>query len=129
MLRRWKARYPGTPAGVRTLRREISAVADGCGMDADGIADVRVAVTEAATNAVVHGYDAADGGLCVSAYVEDDELVITVSDTGGGIVAGRESPGAGLGLPLIATLTSRFTIRTRRSGTEVRMAFPCPGSA
>jgi anti-sigma regulatory factor (Ser/Thr protein kinase) len=112
--------------GVRALRREIAAVADGCGMDADGIADVRIAVTEAATNAVVHAYDRAKGALSVRADVDDGELVITVSDTGRGIVAGRESPGAGLGLPLIATVTSRFAIRARDSGTEVQMAFPCP---
>src|SRR4051794_27115398 len=122
----WKARYPGTPQGVRALRRHIAALAGECGMDADGIADVRIAVTEAATNAVVHGYEEAEGSLCVLACVEDGELLITIVDRGRGMVAGRESRGAGLGLPLIATLTSRLTIRTRSHGTEVHMAFLCP---
>jgi anti-sigma regulatory factor (Ser/Thr protein kinase) len=50
------ATVPGTPWGVRLLRRRLSAVAADCGMDSEGIADVRLAVTEAATNAVMHAY-------------------------------------------------------------------------
>lgn len=34
------------------LRREMTGMANDCGMDAEGIAAVRLAVTEAATNAV-----------------------------------------------------------------------------
>jgi anti-sigma regulatory factor (Ser/Thr protein kinase) len=40
--------------GVGMLRREMAGMAKDCGMDAEGIADVRLAVTEAATNAVIH---------------------------------------------------------------------------
>ena len=45
----FEARMPGTPQAVRMLRREMSGIAADCGMDADGIANVRLAVTEAAT--------------------------------------------------------------------------------
>ena len=56
----FEATMPGTPLGVRMARHEMSALAADCGMDAAGVADVRLAVTEAATNAVMHAY--ADGG-------------------------------------------------------------------
>jgi anti-sigma regulatory factor (Ser/Thr protein kinase) len=59
----FEARIPGTPLGVRMLRREMTGMAKDCGMDSDGIADVRLAVTEAATNAVIHAYAKAEGEL------------------------------------------------------------------
>ena len=126
MATSFEARYPGTPLGVRALRRELAAVAEDCGMEADAMDDLRIAVTEAATNAVMHGYNGSDGGLHVRADLDDGELVVVVADIGRGIEAGRPSPGAGFGLPLIARLTSRFHVRSGRGGTEVHMAFPCP---
>jgi len=124
-----RAIYPGTPGGVRALRRELSAVAGACGMDEAVMTDMRIAVTEAATNAVVHGYDETEGGLDVSAELREGELLVVIADAGRGISAGRKSRGAGLGLPLIASLTSRFRVHTGASGTEVHMAFPCPDAA
>ena len=125
----FQALYPGTSQGVRTLRREIAAMADDCGMDADTLADLRIAVTEAAANAVVHAYGASSGELSVRADVDDGELVVVIADTGRGIAAGDGRPGAGLGMPLMASLTSHFRVRTGGGGTEVRMAFPCPEAA
>ena len=40
-------------------------------MDSAGIVDVRLAVTEAATNAVVHAYERVQGELRVSASMHD----------------------------------------------------------
>ena len=122
----FEASFPGTPLGVRMLRRDLSAFATECGMDAEGIDDVRLAVTEAATNAVLHAYWAAEGDLCVRADVSGGELSILIVDTGPGVEAARPSRGAGLGLALIASLASRFRIRSRPGLTEVLMAFPCP---
>lgn len=125
----FRSTFPGTPLGVRMLRREISVIAEDCGMDAKGRADVRLAVTEAATNAVVHAYEKQSGGLNVSADFSAGELSIVIADTGQGMAAGRDGSGFGLGLPLIASVASRFNIRSRPDGTEVHMAFECPPRA
>lgn len=122
----FEARMPGTPLGVRMLRKEIAVIAEDCGMDAAGVADVRLAVTEAATNAVMHAYAETAGELIVSAAVKDGELAIVVGDTGGGFDQRRESPGLGVGLSIIATLAERLRIRATPTGTEIHMAFPCP---
>jgi anti-sigma regulatory factor (Ser/Thr protein kinase) len=121
----FEATIPGTPLGVRTLRRELAEVAKRCGMDPDGVADVRLAVTEAATNAVIHAYDKADGDLKVTAAVQDGELAIVIGDTGPGLVEGRDSPGMGAGLSIIATLAERLRIVSHPGGTQIHMAFPC----
>ena len=91
----FEASMPGTPLGVRMVRREMTAMAAGCGMDADGVADVRLAVTEAATNAVMHAYAETEGELTVSAVARDGELAIVICDAGAGFVEGREEPGPG----------------------------------
>jgi len=123
----FEARLPGTPLGVRRLRRELAGIAADCGMDADGVADVKLAVTEAATNAVMHAYAEVTGELSVTAAVEDGELEIVIGDSGPGIVERRDSPGMGAGLSVIAIVAERLRIVTSTAGTKVHMTFRCPG--
>jgi anti-sigma regulatory factor (Ser/Thr protein kinase) len=123
----FEARWPGTPLGVRRLRRELAGIAADCGMDADGVADVKLAVTEAATNAVMHAYAEVTGELSVTAAVEDGELEIVIGDSGPGIVERRDSPGMGAGLSVIAIVAERLRIVTSTAGTKVHMTFRCPG--
>ena len=125
----FEATIRGTPLGVRMLRREMASMAEDCGMDAQGVADVRLAVTEAATNAVMHAYANGDGELRVTAVVGDGELAIVVADTGPGLVERDDSPGLGLGLAIIASLSARLRVVSHPGGTEVHMAFPCPNAA
>src|SRR5215208_1029008 len=122
----FEARMPGTPLGVRRLRGEMAGIATDCGMDAAGVADVLLAVTEAATNAVMHGYAQATGELTVSAVVQDGELAIVIGDSGCGFDERRDTPGLGVGLSIIATVAERLRIITNPGGTEIHMAFPCP---
>lgn len=122
----FEARIPGTAQGVGVLRRAMAGMAEDCGMDAEGIADVSLAVTEAATNAVLHAYDRMDGELRVTAVTQDGELAIVIADTGPGLVERSDSPGLGLGLSVIASVVERLKIVSDRGGTEIHMAFPCP---
>src|SRR3954453_14403139 len=115
----FEANYPGTSRAVGVLRREMAALAKDCGMDAEGIADVRLAVSEAATNAVIHAYAEAEGELRVSAAVQDGEPAIVIGDTGPGLVERRDSRGLGLGLSIIATVAERLKIVNGSGGTEI----------
>ena len=125
----FEARLPGTPLGVRRLRREMSEVAADCGMSADAIADVQLAVTEAATNAVMHAYAETAGELAVSATTQDGELAIVIGDTGPGLVERDDSPGLGVGLSIMATVARHLRIVSASGGTEIHMTFPCPSLA
>jgi serine/threonine-protein kinase RsbW len=125
----FEATIPGTPMGVRVLRGHMAEMARDCGMDADAIADVRLAVTEAATNAVLHAYAESKGELRVTADVQDGELAIIIGDTGPGLIARRDSPGLGVGLAVIANVARRLKIDTHPGGTEIYMAFPCPDAS
>jgi anti-sigma regulatory factor (Ser/Thr protein kinase) len=87
---------------------------------------VGLAVSEACTNAVVHAYgDSESGGeIQLTATREGDALVVTVSDDGRGMGPRPDSPGLGLGLPLIAICTRSLEVRRGpHGGTEIRMTF------
>ena len=122
----FEATFPWTPSGVGAMRREVAAFAQRAGMDEDGVGAVRLAVSEAATNAVIHAYRDSEGGLEVRAHVDGAELVVVVRDTGAGLAPRPDSPGLGLGMPLMATVTTRFQIVSQGRGTEVHMAFALP---
>ena len=126
MEHKFEATMPGTPLGVRMARQEMSAIAADCGMDAQAVADVRLAVTEAATNAVMHAYAEAEGVLTLTASFQGGELEIVVADAGPGIHERPDSPGLGVGLSIIATVARRLRIVSSPTGTEIHMAFPCP---
>jgi anti-sigma regulatory factor (Ser/Thr protein kinase) len=105
----------------------MAGIAEDCGMDADGVANVKLAVTEAATNAVMHAYADVGGELSVTAAVQDGELEIVIGDSGPGIVERRDSPGMGVGLSVIATVAERLRIVTSTAGTKIHMTFRCSG--
>ena len=49
------------------------------------LSDVRTAVSEAVTNAIVHGYGNDEGRVFLELEAENDTLTVTVRDTGRGI--------------------------------------------
>lgn len=126
MATKFQASFPGTPDSVARIRHAVSEVARECGLSAERVHEVRLAVSEAVSNAVVHAYKERGGEILVEAAEEDGELVVTVGDHGGGVVPRPDSPGLGLGLPLIVALTKRMEICNGDGGqTEVMMAFEC----
>jgi anti-sigma regulatory factor (Ser/Thr protein kinase) len=118
-------RFPAQPDQVARARREVVAYAREHGaIDPDGIA---LAVSEAVTNAVVHAYVDAPAPGDVEVFARrhpDDGLEIHVCDEGRGMVPRRDSPGLGVGLPLVATLAERFQVESRPGGgTSICMTF------
>jgi anti-sigma regulatory factor (Ser/Thr protein kinase) len=128
----WEATYPPQEDSVGVIRGEMEAIARRCGLEETGVGDVKLAVSEAATNAVMHAYrdrPAPDGTITVTAITAMGELFIIVADDGMGMAPRADSPGLGLGLSLIATLSDRTEIITRARGTAIYMVFACPLSA
>ena len=119
-------RFPAQADQVRLARREVEAYAREHGaVDPDAIA---LAVSEAVTNAVIHAYvdQPLPGDVQVFAKRHPDNgLEIQVCDEGRGMRPRSDSPGLGVGLPLVAKLAQHFRIETRPTGgTAVRMVFP-----
>lgn len=49
------------------------------------IDDVKTAVSEAVTNAIIHGYKGKEGIITIGAVIEEKNLIVTVEDKGAGI--------------------------------------------
>ena len=118
--------WPASPEHVGSARRVVSAAARRAGADDPVLDAVRLAVSEAVSNVIVHGYrDARSGDFSISIESQGDELRVTVRDEGCGMQPRTDSPGAGLGLPLIASLAATVSVTARPGGgTEVAMTFP-----
>jgi serine/threonine-protein kinase RsbW/stage II sporulation protein AB (anti-sigma F factor) len=89
------------------------------------LGDIAVVVSEAVTNVVMHAYREEEGGdVRVGVAFSPEEIELTVEDDGDGMVPRPDSPGAGLGLPLIALLSERFDASSMAGGgTRVRAWF------
>ena len=86
---------------------------------------MRLAVSEAVSNVILHGYrESGNGAFTIAVAWNGDELHVTVRDDGCGMQPRMDSPGAGLGLPLIANLADTFSVTAPPGGgTEVVMTF------
>lgn len=87
-----------------------------------------LAISEAVSNAVVHAYrDRPTPGeveVEVAFELEEPPVSVHVRDTGSGFRPAADSPGLGLGLPLMASVTEHFEIRPASGGgTEIVLRF------
>jgi serine/threonine-protein kinase RsbW len=109
---------------VGEVRRRLVAFAAELGADRELQARVALAVSEAATNVVMHAYsDAGPRPLRVAADFEGGDLEVVVADQGEGLRT-RRSPGLGAGLGIIAETCDEFVVREREgAGVELWMRF------
>jgi serine/threonine-protein kinase RsbW len=122
--------YAADPESVGRARSDLARFAAAAGANTALVDDVRLAVSEAVTNAVLHGYRGSPGRVQIAAGATDQELWIVVCDAGCGMQLSTDRPGLGLGLGLIAQVTDHMTIVPRPAGgTELRMRFDLPTGA
>jgi serine/threonine-protein kinase RsbW len=118
-------KLPARAENVAVVRHAFGGFAEALSVDEQTLADIKLAITEACTNVVIHAYeDDEDGSLEVDASIDDRRLTVVIRDEGRGIVPRPDSPGLGLGLPLIATLAESLELgKDDDDRTEVRMTF------
>jgi stage II sporulation protein AB (anti-sigma F factor) len=117
--------YPAVAASIPRARAAVVEFARTGGIGDAELDALRLAVTEAVTNAVLHGCDAATGHVQLTAARVSDEIWVLVADDGCGFLhAPPESRGLGCGLALIADACDELEIAERADGrTELRMRF------
>jgi serine/threonine-protein kinase RsbW len=116
---------PAVPDSIAVIRQTVSGICEALGADARTVGDIKLAATEACTNVVLHAYAGGDvGTIEVGAYATEAELRLLVRDRGAGMTPAPMVESLGLGLPLIAALTSTLTIvEPDDGGTEISMTF------
>lgn len=113
---------PSEPESGALARRHLEAFLDSRLVD---LPAVLLAVSEAITNAVVHGYRGdRDGVIEVSATQDPDGVRVVVSDKGVGMSPNPEHPGMGFGLAVIGAFAETVEVEgVPGGGTRVTMRF------
>ena len=118
---------PAVPESAPLARGAVMEALAGIAVDRDAVG---VVVSEAVANAVMHAYrDRAEPGrVRVAVEVGGDRLELVVSDDGIGMAPRVDSPGAGLGLPLMAGFADEVVVESSH-GTQLRARFQLFGPA
>lgn len=120
-------RFDATVEAPGSARAAVRAFVGSCErLDVPRVDAMVLCVSEAVTNAVLHAYPdpATAGEVELEAGVFDDHLDLIVRDHGRGLAPRPDSPGFGIGLPLISQMASSARVQTGKSGgTEITMRF------
>jgi serine/threonine-protein kinase RsbW len=119
------------PQAVGELRRAVAAYAKALGASEAASEAVKLAVSEALTNVVVHAYvNEQPGAMILEAWLDDEGyLLVLVSDEGVGMVPRTDSPGLGVGMSLMAQMADDVRVISRQSrGTMLSLRFSLNGS-
>lgn len=111
---------------VPLVRHALRGLLEASGAPDDRVSDIALAVTEACANAVIHAYGPKGrGNFEVSARLSGGgELAVEVRDHGSGMAPRVDSPGLGVGLPVMAAIADSLEIDAPPgAGTLVRMTF------
>ena len=121
-----KMEVTANPEYVSIIRLTVSGLANKVGFSLDDIEDIKVAVSEACTNAIKHSLD---DKFLVQFTILDNGLAIEVQDKGKGYdVDSLQEPDlenpkeGGLGLFIIKTLMDEVnTVSNTDEGTTIKM--------
>ncbi|WP_239618492.1 anti-sigma B factor RsbW [Cohnella mopanensis] len=124
---------PALPEYVDLVRLTLYGIASKMKFTFEDIEDMKVAVSEACNNAVLHAYGGAEGKIEIQFASYDEELAITVRDYGRSFTASenKETPSlhgksineiqsGGLGLYLMQALMDRVDVQND-GGTAVTL--------
>lgn len=115
---------PAKAEYLSLLRVVVAAVAGDAGFSEEGIADIKVALSEASTNVIRHAYDIAcepDQRIIeVNCFENSGRLRIEVGDQGIGIPVPPPAS-EGLGLGIISSLMDSVDVETGSCGTTMTM--------
>jgi stage II sporulation protein AB (anti-sigma F factor) len=103
--------------------------------DMNELTDIKTVVSEAVTNAIIHGYEGnPDCTVTITARIDDDMLFLTIEDSGIGIADPQEArqplytskpelERSGMGFTIMENFMDKVEIDTEMGrGTTVRMA-------
>jgi anti-sigma regulatory factor (Ser/Thr protein kinase) len=121
-------KIPARPENVAVVRQALNGLADSMRLENGVLTNMKVAVTEACANVVVHAYEKNEGDMELEIVPQDTELTVVVRDAGSGFrprVSIADDASWRLGMPLIASLTDALEVGQGPCGrgTEVRMKF------
>jgi PAS domain S-box-containing protein len=115
---------PATPERLAEVRNRLTGWLAAVGASEDLTTDIVLAVNEACTNSVEHGYrDLAAGIMIVEARLRGAEIGVRVVDFGRWKTPDARPRTRGRGLPMMRAVSDRVDLGPTDTGTTVEMVF------
>lgn len=128
---RIKMTFPSHSENVGIARITAAAFAAQVDLTLNDIEEIKVAISEAVSNAVIHGYGDTIGDIEFEMFLQDDVLEFTVTDYGQGIVDidmarqpsySSDPERMGLGFVFMESFMDKLIVESELGkGTTVRM--------
>jgi len=122
---------PNRPENVGLCRVAVATFAANLGFTLPEIEEIKVAVSEAVSNVVVHAYPGADGPIALRCDAREDGIAIAVRDAGVGIADVAQARQAsfstdpermGLGFVFMESFSDEFSVESEPGkGTRIEM--------
>jgi serine/threonine-protein kinase RsbW len=113
---------PAVRGSIPAIRRAVADAALELDAEPAAVDAVKLAVTEAVTNVVLHAYGEEGGVVRVAVERGRCTLAVSVADDGDGVDPSPPRDG-GYGLSLMRALTRSCDVKRGDDGTSVRMVF------
>ena len=120
---------PARPEYITLCRLALTGISRFRAFSDETLADLKLAITEAASNAVRHAYGDGEGHVDIRYELHADRLVIEVVDDGEGFEPGTtadeedELVEGGLGIAIIRAIADEFDIGAGEAGRGSRLRF------
>jgi stage II sporulation protein AB (anti-sigma F factor) len=132
---RMKVEFKSTSENESFARVVVSAFAAQIDPTLDEISDIKTAISEAVTNAIIHGYgdDNEEKTVTVEAIIDGNELTVSVSDEGKGIdnlelamqplyTSRPDLERSGMGFTVMETFMDHLEVKSEKGrGTTITM--------
>jgi serine/threonine-protein kinase RsbW len=120
---------PAKPEYITLARLALSGLSGLRPLGEEALGDMKLAVTEACSNSVRHGYNDGEGTVEVVYELMPDRLVVEVADDGPGFDAtgdravGNGLAEGGLGIAIIRAVSDEFEAGKQADGSGSRLRF------
>ena len=118
---------PAKPEYIVLCRLALTGLARVRALDAEVLADLKLALTEACSNSIRHAYREGRAGAVEVRYeLHGDRLAVEVADEGNGFDVPDSEAGeaeldeGGLGIALIRALVDEFDVESSATGSRLR---------
>ncbi len=128
-----KLEVPAKSCNESFVRAAVAAFSVQLDLSIEDLADIKTAVSEAVTNAIVHGYVDMKGVVTITCRIIDGMIEIEVADSGVGIedvgqamqplyTSSPETERSGMGFTVMQTFMDELSVKSRvGEGTVVTM--------
>ncbi len=129
-----KVEFPANSDNERFARNVAAAFILELDPTLDELSEIKTAVSEAVTNAIIHGYNEESGTVIMEGYIKDNKIEFVISDSGKGIedidkareplYTGKpEMERSGMGFTIMETFMDEVIVKSKvGKGTVIRMS-------